>query len=283
MLRSPAMSPKSFDEILLVRTRGTRDDRAVVASIEATARAHGVPVRPFGERSGRNPLVLSVGGDGTLLHALALSGGHLPLAGVNLGRLGYLADFPPENIARDLPVLLEGSGRADRRLLLAVETESRGTDPVVALNDVVLAKNDGGRMIEIETWIDGRFVCRHRSDGLVVATATGSTAYALSCAGPILEPTLPVFVLVPISPHNLTDRPLVVGASSRIELRVPAAYRERTILSRDGSNTALPPEGWVRVVRASHDLLLLHPPDYDPYAVLRAKLHWGSLPGDRRC
>ncbi len=277
------MTPTRFDEILLVRTRGNRDDRAVVATLEATASAHGVRVRPFEAASGAHPLVLSVGGDGTLLRALALSGGRLPLAGVNLGRLGYLADFSPESLARDLPVLLDGGARADRRLLLAVETAPSPHPPSLALNDLVIAKSDGGRMIEIETWIDGRFVRRHRGDGLVVATATGSTAYALSCGGPILEPTLPVFVLVPISPHNLTDRPLVVEATSRVELRVPAPYLDRTILSRDGCNTAMAADGTVRVSRAPHDLTLLHPPDYDPYAVLRTKLHWGALPGERPC
>ena len=271
------MNSPRFDEILLVRTRGTRDDRAVVTTVEGIARARGVRVHPLeGPHGGASSLVLSVGGDGTLLHALALSGGRLPLAGVNLGRLGYLADFSPETLERDLPVLLDGGARSDRRLLLAVET---GDEPSLALNDLVVAKNDGGRMIEIETWIDGRFVCRHRGDGLVVASATGSTAYALSCGGPILEPTLPALLLVPISPHNLTDRPLVVAASAHIELRVPPFCRARTILSRDGQNSALPPDGRVRLARAPHDLTLLHPPDYDPFTVLRTKLHWGALPG----
>jgi NAD+ kinase len=277
------MSPPRFDEILLVRTRGSRDDRAVVAIIEKEAAARGVAVRTVEETRGARPLVLSVGGDGTLLHALALSGGRFPLTGVNLGRLGYLADFPPERLEHDLPLLLEGAGRSDRRLLLAVETDPRGNAPALALNDLVVGKNDGGRMIEIETWIDGRFVRRHRGDGLVVATATGSTAYALSCGGPILDPTLPVFVLVPISPHNLTERPLVVAASSRIELRVPSPHAARAVLSRDGTAVALPPDGRVRVARASRDLTLLHPPDYDPYTVLRTKLHWGTLPGGERC
>lgn len=278
------MKTLAFDEILLVRSRGTRDDRAVVAAIEGTARTLGVRLLTpeFPGPAAARRLVLSVGGDGTLLHALALSGGRFPLAGVNLGRLGYLADLSPEGLGEDLPRLLHGEGRPERRLLLAVDTGD-ASPPRLCLNDAVVAKSDGGRMIEIETWIDGRFVCRHRGDGLVVSTATGSTAYALSCGGPIVEPALAALVLVPISPHNLSDRPLVVGAAARVELRVPEAHRPRTILSCDGRNVDLPDGGTVAVTRAAHDVTLLHPPGYDPFAVLRTKLRWGTPPGGGTC
>src|SRR5262245_29020043 len=187
------------------------EDAALPESITG---ATGVAGAAIGERA---DLVIAIGGDGTLLYAARLVARHgVPLLGINRGRLGFLTDVMPQDMAACVDAALDGRCEIDRRPLLAacLHGAHGSTSEALALNDVVLQKLATGRMVDFETWVDGRYVNTHAGDGIVVASATGSTAYALSCGGPIVEPHLEVMVVAPICPHTLSDRPIVVSSKS---------------------------------------------------------------------
>ena len=228
-------------------------------------------------------LIIAVGGDGTMLHAARLAAPYdVPVLGVNRGRLGFLADISPADIRDRLDDVLNGRYVKDHRAML--QARLIGPDREIhithALNDVVLQKWQTGRMLDFETWIDGHYVNNHGGDGLVIATATGSTAYALSCGGPILYPELDAFVLAPICPHTLSDRPIVVRSSSTIEIRlVPLPDTQAQVTCDGGSLGELTGDDRLVVTRAASSVTLLHPPDHDYYRILRSKLRWGR--GDR--
>jgi NAD+ kinase len=174
--------------------------------------------------------------------------------------------------------VLAGRYSEDRRSLLAARLERAGAAPVdaLALNDVVVNKLETGRTIDLETTINGRFVNSHGGDGIVLATATGSTAYALSCGGPIVEPDLDVWVLAPICPHTLSDRPIVVRGGSKIQLRMSDRFESRAQVTCDGTALGELAQGDTLCVQsADSQITLLHPPGYDYYRLLRSKLHWG--------
>ncbi len=227
-------------------------------------------------------LVVAIGGDGTLLHAARLSAvAGAPVLGVNRGRLGFLADVSPERMRESVDEALAGRCLPETRMLLtaAVPSEGRLTE-ALALNDVAVAKRETGRMLELHTWVDGTYVNTHGGDGFVVATSTGSTAYALSCGGPIVHPSLAALVLVPICPHTLSDRPIVVGAASVVELELAERVDTHAQVVCDGIVLCdLEPGVRLRVSRARDSVTLLHPPAHDYYRILRSKLHWGR--GDR--
>ena len=225
-------------------------------------------------------LVIAVGGDGTMLYAVRLVAGHdVPLIGVNRGRLGFLTDISPDDMAGHLQAILSGRYLAEpRRLLEAyiVHADGRRSGPMVALNDVVLTKHLTGRMLDVITWIDGRYLNTHGGDGLIIATATGSTAYALSCGGPIIQPNVDALVLAPICPHTLSDRPLVLPATSRIETCVEPRFDVRAQVICDGWALGdLDPGDRLHVQAAPRPVTLLHPDNHDFYEILRSKLHWG--------
>lgn len=224
-------------------------------------------------------LLVVVGGDGSMLAAArAAAARGVPLVGVNVGRLGFLADLAPASLDASLSDILAGRHRAERRDLLQAELLRGDTGQTLglALNDVVVQKWDGGRMIEFDTHVDGTFVCAHRADGLVIATPTGSTAYALSSGGPILHPGLDALVLVPICPHTLSDRPVVVQAASVIEVSVLDSHADQAQVALDGQTTVHLARGdRLRVSRAATQVTLLHPPGYDYFDILRSKLRWG--------
>jgi len=227
----------------------------------------------------RADLIVAIGGDGTLLYAARLVAGHsVPLLGVNRGRLGFLTDVSPNCMLEDVDSVLAGRYSEDRRSLLAARLESRDGKIVHALglNDVVVNKWETGRTMDFETSINGRYVNSHGGDGIVIATATGSTAYALSCGGPIVEPDLDVWVLAPICPHTLSDRPIVVRAGSQIRLRMSDRFESRAQVTCDGSAIGALGQGDTLYVEgADVQITLLHPPGYDYYRLLRSKLHWG--------
>ncbi len=227
----------------------------------------------------RADLIIAIGGDGTLLYAARLVAGHaVPLLGINRGRLGFLTDVSPNSMLEDVDTVLAGRYTEDRRSLLAARLERRGAPPVraLALNDVVVNKWETGRTMDFETSINGRFVNSHGGDGIVIATATGSTAYALSCGGPIVEPDLDVWVLAPICPHTLSDRPIVVRAGSKIQLRMADRPDSRAQVTCDGTAIGDLEQGDNLFVEgADAQITLLHPPGYDYYRLLRSKLHWG--------
>ncbi|MGH8308068.1 MAG: NAD(+) kinase [Gammaproteobacteria bacterium] len=224
-------------------------------------------------------LAIVIGGDGTLLRAVHVFNSRpVPLVGVNLGRLGFLTDISPDAMARDLRAILRGDYHAEQRMLLDAEVmQDTGTSPCVpALNDVVIQKADGGRLIEFETHVDGRFVCAHRADGIIIATPTGSTAYALSGGGSILHPTLDAVTLVPICPHALGDRPIVVQGDSKIEIVISNTHGGRAQVTTDGQDTQLLDAGdRVRVGRSVSSVTFIHPQGHDYYWILRTKLRWG--------
>ena len=227
----------------------------------------------------RADLIIAIGGDGTLLYAARLVAGHaVPMLGINRGRLGFLTDVSPQSMLEDVDSVLSGRYSEDRRSLLAARLEKRGGKSISALglNDVVVNKWQTGRTMDFETSINGRFVNSHGGDGMVIATATGSTAYALSCGGPIVEPDLDVWVLAPISPHTLSDRPIVVRAGSKIQLRMSDRFDARAQVTCDGSALGELEQGDNLCVEAADaQITLLHPPGYDYYRLLRSKLHWG--------
>jgi NAD+ kinase len=250
-------------------------DPAVGLAFPAGSVVH-CPEQAFATRAG---LIIAIGGDGTLLYAARLVAGNpVPLLGVNRGRLGFLTDVSPASMLEDIDSVLGGRYTEDRRSLLAARLERPGTDPIqaLALNDVVVNKWETGRTLDFETTINGRFVNSHNGDGLVIATATGSTAYALSCGGPIIEPNLDVWVLAPICPHTLSDRPIVVRGGSTIQLRVSDRPGSRAQVTCDGTTIGdLEEDGTLTVQGADTQITLLHPPGYDYYRLLRSKLHWG--------
>ena len=224
-------------------------------------------------------LIIAVGGDGTMLHAAALTGnGKVPLLGVNRGRLGFLADISPAEMLENLEQILEGNYSRETRLLLeAIITAADGSQRLaVAVNDIVLQRRETGRMIDVETRIADRYVNTHAGDGLIVATPTGSTAYALSCGGPIIEPLLDAVVIVPICPHTLGDRPIVIPASLDIQVKLLPRHDTKAEVSVDGHSLGeLDPDDQLLISESANRITLIHPPGYDYYGILRSKLHWG--------
>jgi len=231
------------------------------------------------ELTARAQLAIVIGGDGSLLYAARLvAGAGIPMLGINRGRLGFLTDVMPQDMFQCVDAALEGRCQADHRPLLEARISSPGKEPraQLALNDVVLAKWETGRILDFETRVDGRFVNSHGGDGLVVASATGSTAYALSCGGPIVDPTLDVLVVVPICPHTLADRPVVVSRRSSITVVLHERYDTRAQVTCDGVVLGeLNPGEQLDILPSAHRITLLHPPGYDYFRLLRSKLHWG--------
>jgi NAD+ kinase len=227
----------------------------------------------------RTDLVIAIGGDGTLLYAAGLVSGHeIPLLGINRGRLGFLTDVLPQDMMASVSAVLAGDYESDRRKLLQARLIAQDGSQVTgfALNDVVFNRLATGRMLDFETRIDGRYVNSHAGDGMVVATATGSTAYALSCGGPIVDPRLDVLVVAPISPHTLSDRPIVVPGNSSIAVRLGGHTDAAAQVNCDAAMLGqLAPGGRLEITPAACAITLLHPPGYDYFKLLRSKLHWG--------
>jgi NAD+ kinase len=234
---------------------------------------------PEDQIGARADLVIAIGGDGTLLYAARLVARHgVPLLGINRGRLGFLTDVMPQDMIDSVTAALDGKLETEQRTLLRcrLPTVDGGTIESLALNDVVLQKAATGRMLDFEMQVNGRYVNSHAGDGIVIATATGSTAYALSCGGPIVEPHLDVVVLAPICPHTLSDRPVVVSARSVVEIKLIERYETQAQVVCDGVVIGeLAPDHTLEVRAAQERITLLHPPGHDYYRLLRSKLQWG--------
>ncbi|HLJ39085.1 MAG TPA: NAD(+)/NADH kinase [Steroidobacteraceae bacterium] len=235
-----------------------------------------VPEAAIGARA---DLVIAIGGDGTLLYAARLVARHgVPLLGVNRGRLGFLTDVMPQDMLPSVDAALAGTLQADERPLLAAQLHGAGGGLAqsLALNDVVMQKHDTGRTLDFETRVDQRYVNTHDGDGIIVASATGSTAYALSCGGPIIEPQLEALVIAPICAHTLSDRPIVVSSRSVIEVVLLPRPDTQANVACDGMRLgALMPGDRLEVRAARERVTLLHPEGHDYYKLLRSKLHWG--------
>lgn len=226
-------------------------------------------------------LVVVVGGDGTLLDAGRVLAVHdTPLLGVNLGRLGFMVDVLPADMTATLDEVFAGRYTAESRLTLGariLHADGRpGSGQISAINECVIRNQAFARVLDFDTYMNGDFISHHRADGMVIATPTGSTAYALSGGGPVLHPDLNALALVPICPHSLTDRPLIVDAAHEIEVRVGASHEGAALFTSDGQVTQpLGPGDRVLIERGPHDLKLIHPPGYDYFNILRNKLQWG--------
>jgi len=224
-------------------------------------------------------LLLVLGGDGTLLAAARLAAPRgIPVLPINMGSLGFLTNFTLQELHPALDDTLEGRFSLSERVMISVDLVRAGKviDTQRVLNEVVINKGALARMIELELSIDGGFVCRYRADGLIVATPTGSTAYSLSAGGPIVHPTVESFVITPICPHMLSDRPLVVRDSSSIEMRL-SGNTESVFLTLDGQRgIPLQPTDVVRAGRAKELLKLIQPPRKSYFEILRSKLKWGE-------
>jgi len=240
----------------------------------------GLPAMKENEFDADCDLAIAIGGDGTMLKAAHLACLHeMPLLGINRGRLGFLADIPANAFEEHLNAIFAGTFVEDERFLLHVEVLRKGKSLFNsnAFNDVILQKWNIARLVEFETYVDSRFVHRQRSDGLIVTTPTGSTAYALSGGGPILHPSLDALALVPICPHTLTNRPIVIDGNSLVEIVVSTREIDNVRLTCDGDITCeLAPGDRVRIQKKDKKIKLIHPQDHDHFSILRAKLQWGT-------
>lgn len=228
----------------------------------------------------RADVAVVLGGDGTMLglgRQLAPYG--TPLIGVNHGRFGFITDISLADMQEQVPQMLAGDFEREERTLLEarIVRDNRAIYHALAFNDVVVNRSGFSGMAELRVSVDGRFMYNQRSDGLIVATPTGSTAYALSSAGPILHPQLQGFVLVPIAPHSLSNRPIVLPDDSRVEIQIIGG-RDVNVNFDMQSFTAVELNDTIEVRRSSHTVPVLHPVGYSYYATLRKKLHWNEHP-----
>lgn len=220
-----------------------------------------------------------LGGDGTLLHGAELVADRgVPLLGINLGTLGFLTTCPPEQGMQVLERALAGQLAIERRMRLRVLFIRENGEQVqrFACNDVVINQGALARLMEFESFLDGRPITTYRADGLIISTPTGSTAYNLAAGGPIVSPHVQAMILAPICPHTLTNRPLVVPAASRVQVRL-GTNAENVLLTVDGQwGTPFAPGDQVEIHAANQPLLLYRPPEITYFDVLRTKLHWGE-------
>lgn len=237
----------------------------------------GLPCVEMGDIGQTSDLVIVLGGDGTMLAtARALLDAQVPLVGINHGRLGFLTDLTNDALPQALTQLLQGQFVAENRILISAQVMRNGQvlSEARALNDIVVSKGGLARLIELDLVIDGDFVHRQRSDGLIVATPTGTTAYALSAGGPLLHPTLYAITLVPICPHTLSNRPIAIDSRSVVEITLVQGDDARVHF--DGQQYSELQEGdRILVKRLEKTITLLHPPGHSHYEVLREKLNWG--------
>ena len=236
-----------------------------------------LPIEQIGERA---DLVIVIGGDGSLLGAArTLARFDLPVLGVNRGRLGFLTDITPDELSEQVSAVLDGHYDQESRFLLDATVVRNGkvVGSADALNDVVVNSGTSAQMIEFELYVNDVFVYRQRADGLIVSTPTGSTAYSLSGGGPIMHPTLDAIVLVPMFPHALSSRPIVLEGSSEVRIDILERNRTHPPVTCDGQvNLTARPGDSVVIVKKPHRLLLLHPKGHSFYASCRDKLHWGD-------
>ena len=223
-------------------------------------------------------LAIVIGGDGSMLSAARELVRHrVPLVGINQGRVGFMTDIGHDDMAAGLEAILAGDYSVEERAVLDAEI-LRGTKSIlrtIALNEAVVSRGAQGRLIEFGQTIDGEFVYALRGDGIIVATPTGSTAYALSAQGPILHPAVPALAIVPLNPHTLSARPVSVSDRSVIEISVPHAADARAHF--DGFSSTDMAEGDRLVLRRSADVVrFVHPPGYRFFATLREKLRWSE-------
>jgi NAD+ kinase len=249
------------------------------AALVDDAPRDGLAVAPGREVAARADVLVVLGGDGTLLSASHFVEKPVPVLGVNFGSLGFLTEITMPELFPALEGVLRGDYRAEERRMLRARVVRQDEPEVVGdvLNDVVVTKAALSRIIELEVTVDGLFVTSFRADGLIVSSPTGSTAYNLAAGGPILHPGLAAMVMTPICPHMLSNRPLVIGDESVVEVRLRAAREGEVHITFDGQRGfPLDRTDVVTVTRSPRTLRLVKAPDRDYYEVLRSKLKWGE-------
>jgi len=260
-----------------------RRNVAVVADEKVAPRLGAVVAVPRQEIFRRSDGLIVLGGGGTLLSIVPFANDRpVPVLGINVGRLGFLSDTPPEEALKAVDALLHGRYETEARLMLRAEVVRSGRRLSVhqVLNDVVINKSVLARIIELEAKVDGKHLCTYKGDGLIVATPTGSTAYSLSAGGPIVEPAVGVMLLSPICPHTLTNRPMVLDDGAHVE--VVLRSNEDVSVTLDGhEGVALRNGDVVRVRRSANRIVLARVSGRMYFDVLRSKLHWGAGVGER--
>jgi NAD+ kinase len=256
-------------------------ERATASNFDASTPTPCWEVCDFDEIGDRADLAIVLGGDGTMLHtARQLAPYRVPLVGVNQGRLGFMTDIARDDMLFSMDALLRGDFLPEERMLLEAQIVRDGK-PIasgLALNEVVIDKGGISRLIEFSLFVDGVFVYDLHADGLIVSSPTGSTAYSLSANGPIMHPQIAGIALVPLCPHSLTNRSLLVGDKNEIEIRIIRAIDARAHF--DGqARFDLSVRDTLRVRRADVSICFLHPPGYSYFAMLREKLHWNEESG----
>ena len=272
-----ASLPDVLDELVaLLRGRGL----AVVmdAPTAGASRARPDATLPIEQLPDRADLAVVLGGDGTLISCARLMGQRgVPLVGINLGRFGFLTDIPARELKGAVGAILDGDFIPEERTMLAgsVRRGGKAVFSVLALNDVVVSRGAVGSMIELAVTVDGEFIYSLRADGLIVATPTGSTAYALSAGGPILHPSLQAVALVPISPHTLSNRPVAIRGTSKVEITLERGVDARANFDMQ-AHFPLEAGDVVAVSAAARPATLLHPKGYAYFGLLRQKLRWNE-------
>ena len=294
---SPNSSKKAFSRVALVgkyQADGIQERLKDLAGLlgqqncevyveSATASHLGLtdyPIKKVEEFTGTIDLAVVLGGDGTMLGiGRQLAGSNVPLVGINMGRLGYMTDIPIQNVQTVLPQIIAGEYEADTRTLLAAVVIRNGKEinQALALNDVVVNRSGISGMVELAVRVNGSFMYNQRSDGLIVSTPTGSTAYALSAGGPILHPRVAGILLVPIAPHSLSNRPIVLPQEIVVSIEVVDG-REVIVNFDMQSQTDLQTGDTIEVRQSEKTITLLHPRGHSDYKTLREKLHWNEYP-----
>ena len=258
-------------------------EQAIEAYVDEETNTHfslGLPCLAQGEMGKKRDLIIVVGGDGSLLSAARMAiNVDVPVIGINRGRLGFLTDILPQDIDTKLLDVIQGHYQEEKRFLLHSQIHDNQSTffDGTALNDVVLSRGNETHLVEFEVYINQQYVCDYRSDGLVISTPTGSTAYALSAGGPIMNPSLNAIVIVPLFSHSLSSRPLVIDGDSKIDLLISKHNETNLIVSCDGHESHIvKQEQHVSVTKNIQQLRLLHPLDYHYYDTLRIKLGWQS-------
>ncbi|MBP7780563.1 MAG: NAD kinase [Paludibacteraceae bacterium] len=222
-------------------------------------------------------LAFVVGGDGTFIHSAAKVGRRdLPMIGINAGRLGFLTDLADSHIDEVVDSLMSGKYTCMERTLLRLHTDEKVyTDFNYALNEVTVSKMDSASLITIHTWVNGKFLNSYQADGLIVSTATGSTAYSMSVGGPILMPNVPAFIIIPVAPHSLTMRPLIIPDTSTVELKVESRSNH-FLIALDGRSNVFDEHISMRINKSAFTIKTIKLEDHNFFDTMREKLMWGS-------
>lgn len=226
-------------------------------------------------------LAIVIGGDGTMLHVARLfASTGVPIVGINLGTLGFLTDICVSDMKSSIQAIFNGEYEIEERLLLKMDVENQGEiiHSDIAFNEFVIGRDTHAKLLHWRCLVNDSFVTRSRSDGVIVSTPTGSTAYALAAGGPILQPGLDTVVIVPISPHTLSNRPIVLSSNSVIEFKLDDANIQSSHISADGLISYRPESGdIIRILKNQHRVKMVKPLKHDYYATLRSKLNWGEI------